>query len=225
MSATGLEKSNMSRSPSVEMQSPGTPSIPLQRRTSGSLNSPSPVQHCSRVSSGVFQSTLCYFIPRQRSASSSPMSLYNMSPKGVANSNISRPPFVQMQLPGTPSNQMERHTLRLWNSPASGQNHLRFLSVGFQSPPLSVIHRQRSTSNSRESLDNMSATGFSNPNISMDKTVTDSGSSESNGGSSEDQNFEYLMQEANNYEFGDDEDWDNVVYQGPSRDRQTQILI
>ncbi|EGG11414.1 uncharacterized protein MELLADRAFT_102361 [Melampsora larici-populina 98AG31] len=186
-----------SRSTLVEMESPGKLSITRQRASSGSGNSSASGQHHSRSSSVKMQSPGPSFISRKRSTSISPRSLYSMSHIDIAHLDKSRPS-----------------------------------SVGTQSPP-SFIPRQRSTLNSPTSLYNMprqsstrispvspyntTPAGMDNSNISLENSLNQTGSSVSDGPSSEAENFENMMEQVINDELGDDEEnWEDVVYYGPS---------
>ncbi|KAH9811442.1 hypothetical protein DFH28DRAFT_900806 [Melampsora americana] len=197
-----------SRFSSAEMEISGTSSIPRLRATSISMNSPASAQSHSRSSSVKMGSPAPLFIPSQRSTSFLPRSLYSMSHpdmthldrSGLSSVGVLSPPSVFPSQRSTPSQRSA------WHSPRS----------------LYSMPRQRSASISEgRSPYNMRSNGMSHSNISLEKSVNDTISSSSDEASSND-HIENLIEQAINDEVTHDEDdWEDVVYQGPRTSNQT----
>jgi hypothetical protein len=90
-----------------------------------------------------------------------------------------------------------------------------------QSPVAAPNPRQRSTSNSPRDLYNISPSVIAYSNTPADLGENDNQESGPETDSS-DENIENLVEQVNKYDFGDDdEDWDSVVYQGPTLKSQS----
>lgn len=191
-----------SRALSLERQSPGSFSSPRERSTLVSLNSPNLGQIRSRSSSVNMQS------PGHCSTQDEGYSPQSVRKHGRSTS-------VEMQSPGRSSLPSNRPS-SVGHSPRSLQNISCSSSCGMQSPGGELMPRERSASISCRDLYNMSPTAMEHNITSLEMGINETASSGSDTDSS-DENIENLVEQVNEYDFGDnDEDWESVVDEVPS---------
>ncbi|EGF97120.1 uncharacterized protein MELLADRAFT_70201 [Melampsora larici-populina 98AG31] len=191
-------------------QSALPPPIFGQRQRHSSVNMTPPVHNCSHLSDHIVHNT---------------PSPPHTSGQGRQRSHHSRSTSLQLQ-----SYSQEASPSAYRYSPVSRGTHVRSTSIGMQtpSPAHSYGHLQRSSSGSRSgqwplsTRSNFNVLG-SGGNCSRSSSVAmrspghSSTQSESSGtDQSSDENIENLLEEMDTYDWGNEDDWEDVVYQGPS---------